>query len=363
MTTILFFHSNILKPGGASRVVLEQASRLQKLGFNCPIITTKVNSEITRNYSDLSFYCLSSFSTGQFFFWLTFPLFFAKLISQTKRLLPEAIYCHSLALYWGFLYKLFYPQSKLIIYFHDIGFPYFDSSLETASLRFPFPQIINFVKPIFSSINQQIIKKTNHLIANSQTSAKFIFQKYHRQPDSLIYPGFDESIFHPGTTAKGDYLVTVGRLEKIKNISTIISALPPKQKLIIAGDGPEKANLQQQAYKLNKNVVFLGNQTPSQLAPLYQKARLGIFMSPAESFGLVAVECLACGTPIIGVNKNGIAEISQQFNQLLIKNCPTALHQLLTQKIPLKKLASFSVTPYSATNQAQQLAQFFNQSL
>jgi glycosyltransferase involved in cell wall biosynthesis len=340
--TVVFLHPHFLKPSGASRVVLEQASRLQKLGFYCPIVTTKADPRIVSQYSNLDIRCISRHFTGQFIFWLLIPLFFGKLIPNVNRVRPDYIYCHSLAIYWGFLYKIFYPEIKVILYFHDLGFPYFDSDHEANSLIAPYPYLIKIVSPFYSYLHKLIIAKANWIVANSRTTSKFIFENYHRKPDVIVTPGVNLKLFRPSQTKK-NYIITVGRLEQIKNYSTVIMAFADyvkssrsDSKLYVAGDGPQKKYLQNLAKQqaIDSSVIFLGNQTPETLARLYSQARLGIFMSPYESFGLSALECLACGTPLIGVNKNGIKEITSNLgNKYMIDNDPIKLSRKISQLI------------------------------
>lgn len=371
---IVFLHPNFLKPGGASKVVLEQASRLQKNGFYCPIMTTKINSSVTEVYPTLNIYSLFQYSTGQIIFWLTFPWFIFKLSKEIRLLNPQLIYCHSLAIYWGALIKIIYPKTKLVLYFHDLGFPYFDSKAESDSLPKPYPQIIHFIKPIFSRIHIYIISKAYKIAANSNTTAMEIYTRYGRKADIVISPGVDLKFFHPVRT-KQEYFVSVGRLEKIKNFSTIIHAFALFKKntgsdwiLKIAGGGPQKDMLQGlvKQYRLDSSVQLLGMKLPLELAELYAKAQAGICMSPFESFGLTVIECLACGTPVFGVNQNGVKEIISSFDpEYLVENNAILLSKKLAAFLrtpkdkELSKRATRFVCRYSWDNQIPHLAEWF----
>ena len=374
MKTIVFFHSNLLYRGGSTKVVLEQAFNLTKLGYFCPIITTKKNIEITKNYPGLKIYCLSNFSTGQIIFWLTFPWFFLKLIHQVKKITPDIIYCHSLGIYWGSIYKLIFPKTKVIIYFHDLGFPYFDSKTESDGLNVFFRNIIRFLKPLFNVIHFLIIRSKIYLVANSQTSAKELNSTYHRSPDMIIWPTVDTNIFYP-CSAKKNTIVTVGRLEKIKNIETTINGFidfyhrhqNAKVKLLIVGDGMEKKYLQ----KISQGfpIKFYNNQPPKKLAKIYSQSIMGIFMSAHESFGLTVIECLACGTPVVGVNCGGVKEIVTNFNkQFLVENNALKLGSSIetlfsiSQKESTINNAIKSVKRFSSENQINHFAKWLNSS-
>ncbi|MFZ2153303.1 MAG: glycosyltransferase family 4 protein [Microgenomates group bacterium] len=376
--TIVFFHPHFLLHGGATRVVLEQALGLQTSGFDIQIITTKSDPKIIADFPHLKISTLSKYSTGNLMFWITFPLFFYHLVKTINSIPNKILYCHSLAIYWGILYKILHPNTKLIVYFHDLGFPYYDSLLETSSLPF-FPKIIiNISKPIFNIFRSLLINLPDYTIANSLACRNYISDNYHRLVDIVITPGVNTELFKPSSIKK-KYLVTAGRLEKIKNIDTIIYAFASyinqnktsTISLIIAGDGIERLSLKNLSSKLgvSTRIKFIGTQPHSKLANLFSHALLGIYMSPAESFGLTAIECLSSGTPIIGVNKNGIGQITSEFDpNFLVSNSSIDLADkitsILSKPIPetLNKRARKAALKYSWKIQVNILTQWLKSS-
>lgn len=315
---IIFLHPHFLKPGGASKVVLEFASRLEKIGIQNIIITTNVDDNIVSEYKSIQIVNLKWLTTGNIFFWLTFPFFYFKLRKELEKYPSDTpLFCHSLAIYWGAIHKLFNKKTILVNYFHDLGMPYTDSTVEINGLPFFSRIIARITRPIFKYFNGKIINMANYLIANSQTSANFIKKKYDRKIDLVAYPGVDVNIFKP-SIIKEPYIYTLGRLEKIKNINLIIKSFAlycknfedQKLKLIIIGTGIEKKILENLTTVLgvNKRVTFLGSCDQTKVALIASHAKAGIFLCPNESFGLAAVESMACGTPVIGVNSGGIGE-------------------------------------------------------
>lgn len=80
-------------------------------------------------------------------------------------------------------------------------------------------------------------------------------------------------------------------------------------KLILIGDGPERLFIQQLAkeLKLNDDVYFLGEQ--DHIEPIFLCADLFLLPSEQESFGLTALEAMACGVPVIGTKTGGLPEV------------------------------------------------------
>lgn len=118
-------------------------------------------------------------------------------------------------------------------------------------------------------------------------------------------------------------LLFVGRLEEKKGVSYLIDAMSkilkefPSTKLLIIGDGTETKNLKEKTQKLilQNNINFLGKIPNDSLASFYKSA--DIFIGPSiiaknndtEGLGMVFLEALVCGTPVISTNTGGIADI------------------------------------------------------
>jgi N-acetyl-alpha-D-glucosaminyl L-malate synthase BshA len=93
----------------------------------------------------------------------------------------------------------------------------------------------------------------------------------------------------------------------IKTFKIINDSIPSK--LLLVGDGPERPKMEMlvRSLKLSKNVNFLGNLKSTK--EVLNISDLFILPSSSESFGLAALEALACGVPVIATNKGGIPEV------------------------------------------------------
>ncbi|SDN30179.1 1,4-alpha-glucan branching enzyme [Paenibacillus sp. yr247] len=110
-------------------------------------------------------------------------------------------------------------------------------------------------------------------------------------------------------------LAFLGRLVYEKGVHILISAMRlvlkryPEAKLVIAGSGPELEALQQLAAPLGDRVSFTGFLDETDKNLLLHTAELCVFPSLYEPFGLVALEAMASGTPLIVSDTGGLAEI------------------------------------------------------
>jgi glycosyltransferase involved in cell wall biosynthesis len=144
--------------------------------------------------------------------------------------------------------------------------------------------------------------RVDHFIANSSTVQRRIAKAYRRASD-VIHPPVAVENFAPG--AVQDYYLHVGQLVPYKRVDIAIEAFNRLgKKLVIAGDGSEAAKLKRIA---GPTITFTGPQTADQLRQLYAGCQALIFPGE-EDFGIVPVEAMASGRPVIGYDKGGIRD-------------------------------------------------------
>lgn len=112
--------------------------------------------------------------------------------------------------------------------------------------------------------------------------------------------GVDLSCFSPHappppeySALKGPILLYVGRIAVEKNIEAFLSCDYPGSKVVV-GDGPARAELERKF----PETLFLGKKTGLELAGCFAGADVFVFPSKTDTFGLVMIEALACGTPV-----------------------------------------------------------------
>src|SRR3954453_7043920 len=139
-----------------------------------------------------------------------------------------------------------------------------------------------------------------------------------------VYNFIDERIYHKTTDTslkaqlqirdEEKVVIHVSNFRPVKRVSDIIktfaeiSAVMPA-KLLLVGDGPEMTIVCKlvKQLSLEERVIFLGKQ--ENLEELYSISDLMLLLSEKESFGLVALEAMACGVPCIGTNVGGLPEV------------------------------------------------------
>jgi glycosyltransferase involved in cell wall biosynthesis len=146
--------------------------------------------------------------------------------------------------------------------------------------------------------------RVDHFIGNSQYVARRI-QKYYGRTAKVIYPFVDLSMY-TAVKEKEEYYATASRFVPYKRIDLIVEAFSkmPGKKLVVIGDGPEWKKVKEKAAP---NIELLGYQPDSVLRECLQKAK-GFVFAALEDFGILPVESMACGTPVIAFGKGGARE-------------------------------------------------------
>lgn len=121
--------------------------------------------------------------------------------------------------------------------------------------------------------------------------------------------GVDTRMFHPFNRANlgfdGPILLHVGRLAVEKNVEAFLK-LNCKGTKVIVGDGPDRARLQR---LYGRRAEFLGARFGTELASIYAAADVFVFPSLTDTFGLVQLEALACGTPVAALAGSGASDV------------------------------------------------------
>jgi glycosyltransferase involved in cell wall biosynthesis len=198
------------------------------------------------------------------------------------------------------------PETLHICYMHTpMRFAWDDCQKYTSDFDLPIfikklvPFAMNYIR-IWDRVSAD---RPDKIIANSNFVARRI-KKYYKRDSLVIHPPIDVDRFHTSEKC-GDYFLLVGRFMAYKKFDIVIEAFNQiGLKLKVIGRGPEDKRLKEMA---GKNIEFLGRVSDDELAEYYSKCRAFLF-SQEEDFGLVAIEAMASGRPIIAYRGGDIPE-------------------------------------------------------
>jgi glycosyltransferase involved in cell wall biosynthesis len=162
---------------------------------------------------------------------------------------------------------------------------------------------MNFIAPRLRSWDVSSSSRVHQFVANSRNVAGRIQQYYHR-PADVIYPPVNVDQFQVSGKDDGYFLI-VSALVPYKRVDLAVETFNQLgEKLVIVGTGPEMSRLRSMA---NANIEFLGWQSDSDLAALYSLCR-GLVFPGIEDFGIVPLEAMASGKPVVAFGQGGALE-------------------------------------------------------
>ena len=222
------------------------------------------------------------------------------------------------------------------------------------------------------SVEHQVAHSADRIVVSTSHEQRALRRLYGvpEEPVRVIPPGVDLGLFHPGSQEAArqrlglngeGVLLYVGRIEPIKGLEVLLHTMatmegPDYPRLLVVGGGtdpdPEKERLKQLSRELflDDRVDFLGSMEHHLLPLYYQAADVAVVPSYYESFGLVALEAMACGTPVVATRVGGLQSMvkDSRTGYLVPWHCPDAfadrLEVLLTNEALRKSMGSAAHT-------------------
>lgn len=170
--------------------------------------------------------------------------------------------------------------------------------------------------------------RPDRVVGNSKYTSQYIEHAYGYPVTDYVYPGVpvDDMIELPGTN---DIVLTIGQLWPHKRMRIIIEAISQVEnvQLYIIGSGPEKKHLSKVAEHMGvaDRVFFLHGLDNEEVKILLARCLCVVFTPTREPFGIVALEALAAGKPLIAANEGGYTEVVDDQCAILTPPLPGAI--------------------------------------
>lgn len=229
----------------------------------------------------------------------------------------------------------------------------------------------------FHKYAKNATSKASKIIAISNHNADVISEIFHKDRKKIITisNGYDEKKFYKEIINKKSVLRKYGinknykkivcfsgRLTENKGIDILLKAAKIYENehilTLIAGDGEEYKYLKELEEKLElKNIKFLGNRNADELREIYNISNVCAVPSRQEAFGLVALEAIACGTPVVASNQGGIPDfVTKEVGKLIetenIEQLAEAINEILKKQ---RKYNSYKLAKYAKQSYRQDL--------
>lgn len=306
--------------GGVETVVNQVSVQLVQSGHSVAIVTSRYPRTLPRRetldgipVTRLFFLYpqLAYLKTGRLDLWVAGVVFFPWTLLQLALLLraykPDVVNLHYLGapgLFVWILHRLF--RFRLVVSLHggDVdGEPY-----RSRFNRWLFRAVLARADAI-TACSRALLDQAMQLAPDIEPKTRVI----HNGVDTELF-ATAEPYSHPRP-----YILAVGQLLRHKGFADLIAAYAQAQRdlagfdVLIAGNGPERQSLEMQAVteKLNGRIHFLGAVGRERVASLMRGAAAIVISSRREPFGIVALEAMASGRPIIATPVGGLVEALQ----------------------------------------------------
>lgn len=208
----------------------------------------------------------------------------------------------------------------------------------------------------------QAAQRVDEFIAISGEVKKRI-NKHYRREAKVIFPPVRTENFLPSNEEK-DYYFIVSRLVKYKRYDLAVEACSKlHKKLIIIGDGPERENLEKLSDK--EYVTFMGRQ-PDDVVEKYISECKALIFPGEEDFGIVPVEAMSCGKPVIAYGRGGALDTVVDkktgifFKEQTVDSLIKAIKEFETTKFNKEEIRKQALK-FSEEDYRKQIIDFVNQ--
>jgi glycosyltransferase involved in cell wall biosynthesis len=341
----------LAKYGGAERYLIECVSRWQNQN-KITIYSTKFNEKILKEHGisqSVKLVKLTSYFGGEHSILLNcvlLPKIWEKEIGKHDIYHTHLWRTHLIDLHPN----VWFPHEPLRL-LYDLKYDQHKDSDDVKGVR----TVHLYPKTYYEEVNEfffeaslnamAIFDKTgspDKIVANSKYTAKYLEDVYHTQVEDVVYPGVNvDDFIH--MESNENIILTVGQLWPHKRIKLAIEAIKYVEgaELYIIGSGPEKETLEKIAERLgvSDRVFILNGLSNLEVQILYSRCLAVVYTPVREPFGIVALEALAAGKPLIAVNEGGYTEILDESCAFLVQPHPIEIADKITYLMQNKDVA------------------------
>jgi N-acetyl-alpha-D-glucosaminyl L-malate synthase BshA len=289
--------------GGAEIAAQNVAGSLVAKGHNVSVVTS-YSKGLPKHYNE------NGFSVNRIYYpkirYLGMAIFWIRCLLIIRRINPDIVHCQTTHMGMpGFIYKKIYKKPYVVwCQGFDVYFPWRFKKIISRMIFGDADAVIGLTEDMKKEM-QKNCNKDVFIIPEGISLKKF--------------EGFSKTFFRKKFGIKGSekVIIFVGSLKPVKGVKYLVDAFKivikknPRAKLFLIGDGPEKQDLKNIIKKnsLEKKVNFIGKIANQKVSEYLTVADIFVLPSLSEGFGIVNLEAMACGLPIIATRVGGVPEI------------------------------------------------------
>jgi len=345
--------------GGVERSIKSFTNEYKKRGHKVLILTLKFAGDYPEEGDIIRLPSLRRFNGSDFSVRLPIPV---NLKDKLKAFKPDIVHSHHPFMLGDTALRIANQfQIPIVFTYHTKYEDY------THYVPLHFPQLKKFVKELCSGY----AALTDYVFAPSETIANMLIERGVKRPVQVIPTGIDTTSFAKGDRTKfrkqwhipnNSFVIGhVGRLAPEKNLVFLTKAVIAFLKnnsnayFTVIGKGPSQEEMQKllQQTELINRVRFIGILEKQELIDAYHAMDVFAFSSHTETQGLVLVEAMACGIPVVALNASGVREVlKDKINGRMIEHEDPQAFQEALQWIADQKSETYDILQQSARETA-----------
>lgn len=398
---IAVYHN--LEAGGAKRHLVDMLKCLMRKGHRLDLYTLNTSMEDGLRYDEFV-YKIFGYEL-KYFKHITLPIYSLELVANffrqfiflgklkriSKRIAADINEQNYDLIY---VHHCIYTQSPIVLRFlkgltvyccHEGLRWSYEKGLSRNKMVGKKGQIAAMVRSAFEPLHDWIMKRTDQVnvfsatkvLSNSFFSRETLHRIYGIFSD-VAYPGIDIEKFKPADIAKEDFVFAPGRVEFKKGYEWLIRALgriskSKRPRLVMGGylshrRKPEIDLLTELARKEQVSLQFVDLSTDEKMVHYYCRAKITAYLPYLEPFGLIPVESMACGTPVVGIKEGGVREtiLDGEVGLLVDHDVDEIANAILTlfedenlrEQMGIKA-RKYAVEKWNKDSKGEQLEQYF----